>query len=292
MSALMSKMDPGVRRRSESTHRRAPEEVMSGDVGTTTSADGTTIAYQSYGDGPALVFVSGATQRKEDWTELAQAVADAGLRAVTYDRRGRGESSDTAPYAVDREIGDLAAVISANGGTAGIHGQSSGGALCNRAAAAGLPVTSLSAFETPYRVGDGPRPPVDYVEHLQKLYDADDPSSMLEYFMVAGVGQPQEQVDQMKQMPFWQSLVPLGRTVLYDGLCLGTSHAPLPTELLGSITVPVLCLGSTGSPDWLRAGAEASAKAVPDGRFVVLEGGFHSAPASALAPVLAAHHRR
>jgi len=259
---------------------------------TTTSADGTAIAYQAYGDGPAIVFVSGATQRKEDWAELAGAVAEAGLNAVTYDRRGRGDSGDTTPYAVEREIEDLAAVIEASGGSAGLHGQSSGGALANRATAAGLPVASLSAFETPYRVDGSPKPPWDYVERLQELYDADDASGMLEYFMVAGVGQPQEQVDQMKQMPFWETLVPLGRTVLYDGLCLGSSQAPVPVDLLGAITVPMLCLGSTGSPDWLRAGAEASAAAAPDGRFVVLEGGFHSAPAEVLAPVLAEHHRR
>jgi pimeloyl-ACP methyl ester carboxylesterase len=265
---------------------------VSAETQRTTSADGTTIGYQAYGEGPAIVFVSGATQRKEDWTELAEAMAEAGFRAVTYDRRGRGDSSDTTPYAVEREIEDLAAVITANADSAGIHGQSSGGALANRAAAAGLPITSMSAFETPYRVGEGPKPPADYVEHLQELYDADDPSAMLEYFMTAGVGQPQEQVDQMKQLPFWDSLVPIGRTVLYDGRCLGGSQAPLPAELLASITIPVLTLGSTGSPDWLRAGAEASAEAVPDGRYVVLEGEFHGAPARLLAPVLAEHHRR
>lgn len=268
---------------------------MPAETQKTTSADGTTIAYQAYGDGPAVVFVSGATQRKEDWTELCEAMAAAGFRAVTYDRRGRGDSGDTTPYAVEREIEDLAAVIAAvtsAGGTAGLFGQSSGGALANRATAAGLPITTLATFETPYRVGDAPKPPADYVQHLQVLYDADDPSAMLEYFMVAGVGQPQEQVDQMKQMPFWDTLVPVGRTVLYDGYCLGGSQAPLPTELLGSITVPMLCLGSTGSPDWLRAGAEAAANAAPDGRFVVLEGEFHSAPASVLAPVLAEHLRR
>lgn len=259
---------------------------------TTRSADGTTIAYQAYGDGPPIVFVGGATQRKEDWTELAQALRGAGFTAVTYDRRGRGDSGDTAPYAVQREVEDLAAVIAANGGTAGVHGQSSGGALADRATAAGLPVTSLSTFETPYRVGEGPKPPADYLEHLQDLYDADQPEAMLEYFMTAGVGQPQEAVDQMKQLPFWGALVPLGRTVLYDGYCLGGSHAPLPTDLLATITVPVLTLGSSGSPDWLRAGAEAVAAAVPDGRFVVLEGEFHSAPTPVLAPVLADHHRR
>jgi pimeloyl-ACP methyl ester carboxylesterase len=265
---------------------------MSEQIHTVTSADGTTIAYQAYGDGPTIVFVSGATQRKEDWTDLAEAMAGEGFRAVTYDRRGRGDSGDTTPYAVEREIEDIAAVIAANGGSAGLLGQSSGGALANRATAAGLPITRLTTFETPYRVGDGPEPPPDYVEHLQELYDADDPAAMLEYFMVAGVGQPQEQVDQMKQLPFWDALVPLGRTVLYDAHCLGSSQAPLPTELLGSITVPMLCLGSTGSPGWLRAGAEASAQAAPHGRFVVLEGEFHSAPASVLAPVLADHHRR
>jgi pimeloyl-ACP methyl ester carboxylesterase len=265
---------------------------MTGETQTTTSADGTTIAYHAFGDGPAIVVVGGATNRKEDWVELVQALAEAGFTGVTYDRRGRGDSGDTTPYAVEREIEDLAAVIAQTGGTAGVHAVSSGGALANRAAAAGLPIRTLSTFETPYRVGDGPRPPADYVEHLRTLYDAGDSSGMLEYFMTAGVGQPQEQVDQMKQMPFWDALVPIGRTVLYDGLCLGGSQAPLPTELLASISIPVLSLGSTGSPDWLRAAAEAAANAVPDGRYVVLEGDFHSAPTRVLAPALAEHHRR
>jgi hypothetical protein len=190
---------------------------------------------------------------------------------------------------------DLAAVIAAVAGTngrAGVHAVSSGGALANRAVAAGLPIESLSTFETPYRFGDAPRPPEDYVEHLQELYDADRSADMLEYFMTAGVGQPQVAVDQMKQLAFWDAMVPIGRTVLYDGYCLGGSQAPLPTELLRSITTPMLCLGSTGSPDWLRGAAEAAADAAPAGRYVELEGEFHSAPTPVLAPVLAEHHRR
>jgi pimeloyl-ACP methyl ester carboxylesterase len=257
----------------------------------TTSADGTPIAYDRNGDGPPVIIVGGAWNTRHSAAELAGLLAEE-FTVYTYDRRGRGDSGDTTPYAVEREVEDLAAVIEQNGGSAGVHAVSSGGALANRAAAAGLPVTTLSTFETPYRVGDGPKPPADYVEHLQGLYDADDPSGMLEYFMVAGVGQPQEQVDQMKQMPFWDALVPIGRTVLYDGLCLGGSQAPLPSELLGSITVPVLSLGSTGSPDWLRNAAEAAADAVPEGRYVVLEGDFHSVPTPVLAPALAEHHRR
>lgn len=258
---------------------------------TTHSADGTTIAYQAYGDGPAIVIVGGAVNRKEDWAELAQALAAEGFTGVTYDRRGRGGSGDTTPYAVEREIEDLAAVISATSGSAGVLGVSSGGALANRAASAGLPIATLSTFETPYRVGgDGPLPPADYLEHLQELYDADDPGGMLEYFAIAAVGESQEQVDQTKQTTFWASMLPLGRTLLYDGLCLGSSRAPLPNELLSSIGVPMLCVGSTGSPAWLRAAARASAEAAPNGRYVELEGEYHSVPTHVLVPVLAAHH--
>lgn len=262
---------------------------------TTTSADGTTIAYQDYGAGPAIVIVGGATNRKEDWVELAEALAADGFTGVTYDRRGRGDSGDTRPYAVEREVEDLAAVIGAtsrNDAPAGVHTISSGGAVAYRAIAAGAPIASLTAFETPYRVEGAPTPPAEYVEHLQELYDDDRRSDMLAYFMTAGVGQPQEAVDQMRQMPFWDDLAQLGPTVLYDGLQLGGGSTPLPTDLLQSIHVPVLCIASTGSPDWLRDAAAAAADVVPDGTLTVLEGGFHQAPVPVVAPVVAAHHRR
>lgn len=259
---------------------------------TTTSADGTTIAYEAFGAGPAIVVVGGATNRKEDWVELAQALATDGFTGVTYDRRGRGESGDTRPYAVEREVEDLAAVIEAVGAPAGVHTVSSGGAVAYRAVAAGVPVATMTAFETPWRVAGAPTPPADYTDHLQELYDADRRSDMLAYFMTAGVGQPAEQVEQMKAMPFWDDLARLAPTVLYDGLQLGGGTCPLPTELLASIRVPLLCLASTGSPDWLRDAASAAADTVPDATYTVLEGEFHSAPVPVLAPVLAAHHRR
>jgi hypothetical protein len=133
---------------------------------------------------------------------------------------------------------------------------------------------------------------VDYVEHLQELYDADRASDMFEYFLTAAVGQPQEAVDQMKQAPLWDAMGSIGRTILYDGLCLGGSRMSLPTELLGSITVPMVCFGSTGSPDWLRGAAQAAAEAAPDARYVVLEGEYHGAPTAVVAPALAEHHGR
>ena len=264
---------------------------MNAETHTVTSADGTTIAYQAYGEGPSIVIVGGATNRKEDWIELAEALAQDGFTGVTYDRRGRGDSGDTRPFAVEREVEDLAGVVEAVGAPAGLHTISGGGAVAYRAIAAGAPIASMSAFETPYRVEGAPTPPADYTDHLQELYDADRRSDMLAYFMTAGVGQPEDAVEQMKQMPFWDDLAQLGPTVLYDGLQLGGGQTPLPTELLQSIDVPVLCIASTGSPDWLRDAASAAADVVPDGTFTVLEGEFHSAPTAVVAPVLAGHHR-
>lgn len=258
---------------------------------TVTSADGTTIAYETFGEGPAVVIVGGATNRKEDWAELARALAGDGFTGVTYDRRGRGESGDTRPFAVEREVEDLAAVIDAVGAPAGIHTVSSGGGLGYRAVVAGVPIATMTAFETPYRPADGPQL-ADYTDHLQDLYGADQPSEMVEYFMTAAVGQPPEAVAQMKELPFWAGLVSLAPTILYDGLQLGGGAMGLPTDLLAKVDVPVLCVASTGSPDWMRAAAGAAADAVQDGTLTVLEGEFHNVPVPVLAPVLAAHHHR
>jgi pimeloyl-ACP methyl ester carboxylesterase len=265
--------------------------TTSTSTSTVTSADGTTIAYQSFGDGPAVVIVGGATNVKDSWVELAQALAGAGFTGVTYDRRGRGESGDTRPFAVEREVEDLAAVIDAVGAPAGVHTVSSGGGVGYRAAAAGVPIATMSAFETPYRPADGPQVP-GYVEHLQELYDADRRSEMVEYFMTTAVGQPPEAVAQMKQQPFWAGLEAIGPTILYDGLQLGGGRMGVPVDLLSQVTVPVLCVASTGSADWMREASSAAANVLPGGAFTVLEGEFHQVPVPVLTPVLAAHHAR
>jgi pimeloyl-ACP methyl ester carboxylesterase len=259
---------------------------------TTTSADGTPISVETFGQGPPVVLVGGATNRREDAAPLAQLLAGDGFTGVTYDRRGRGESGDTRPFHVDREVDDLAAVIEAVGAPAGVHTNSSGGAVAYRAVAAGVPIATMSAFETPWRVEGAPLPPADYTSHLQELYDADRGSDMLAWFMTAGVGQPPEAVEQMKRQPFWDDLARLGPTILYDGLQLGGGQTPFPTEFLAGIRVPLLCVASTGSPDWLRDAARAAAGTVPDATYTELEGEFHAVPVELLAPVLAAHHRR
>jgi pimeloyl-ACP methyl ester carboxylesterase len=256
---------------------------------TTTSADGTEIAYLTWGDGPPLVVVSGATGTKAASAELGPALAEAGFTAVAYDRRGRVDSGDTRPYAVEREIEDLTAVLTAVGdGPVAVHAQSSGAALALLAAAAGAPIRTLSVFEPPYRVDGAPPVPADYVDRLQAMYDEDRRADMLEYFLTTGVGQPQEAVDAMKQQPMWEELVRLGQTTLYDARVLGDSA--VPTDVLDRVEIPVLALGSTASIPWLPAAAQAAAAAVPDGRFQAVDGVFHNAPPEVLAPVLAAFH--
>ena len=258
-----------------------------------TSADGTTIAYDAWGEGPAVVVVGGAFNDRNTWADLARGLADAGFTGVTYDRRGRGESGDTAPYAVEREIEDLAAVVDeVGGGAVHAHGVSSGGALLLRAAAEGVGVRSLSVLEPPFRVPGAPPAPERYVETLTGFIEAGDRSGLVEYFQRQVVGLPAEMVASFKGTQMWAWLEALAPTVVYDAHALGGNDHSLPTELLGRLDVPVLAVTSTGTAaPWMGQAAEAVAAAVPHGRFVRLEGGFHEVPTGVLVPALAAFYR-
>ena len=120
-------------------------------MNTVTSSDGTTIAYDRSGEGPPLVLIGGALSDRAAAGSLAEALAPR-LTAIAYDRRGRGDSGDTAPYAVEREIEDLEAIVAEAGGSAFVFGHSSGAALALEAAARGLPVTKLALYEPPFIV--------------------------------------------------------------------------------------------------------------------------------------------
>src|ERR1700736_6015725 len=135
---------------------------------TVTSKDGTTIAYDRRGDGLPVVLVGGAFNDRHTFADLA-GVLSSEFTAVMYDRRGRGDSGDTLPYVVEREIEDLEAVITAVGRPAFVHGQSSGGVLGLRAAAAGAPIRRLSMMEPPFRVEGAPPAPERYLETLVEL---------------------------------------------------------------------------------------------------------------------------
>ena len=265
---------------------------------TTHSADGTPIAYETYGAGPVVVVVGGAFNDRNAGRELAQAIAAQGHTGVAYDRRGRGDSGDNQPYAVQREIEDLTAVISAAGGTdsAGqpvhAHGVSSGGALVLEAIAAGAPVATGSVLEPPYKVEGAPPWPERYIETLEELEANSDREGILRYFHTRAVGLPEEMLDGMRGTPMWEALLSLTYTVRYDGLCMGPSPS-MPDELLARIEAPVLAVSSTGTAmPFLPAAARAVAEVLSKGEYQQLEGGFHEVPAETLAPVLADFIRR
>ena len=263
------------------------------------SADGTTIAYEAYGSGPVALVVGGAFCDRGAFRDLAQALGGLGLTGVTYDRRGRGDSGDTLPYAVSREVDDVVAVIEAAEGHTGendspayLFGVSSGGALVIEAVAAGAPVAKAAALEVPYRTEAWPPPPEDYIATLQRFEAAGDREGILRYFNNVVVGMPDEMVEGMRGTPMWEPMLSLTYTVKYDGFCLGGDDQTLPTETLGRVTVPFLSVCSAGTAmPWLHDSAGVLAEALPDARAVELPGEFHQVPAPVLAPVLAEFFR-
>jgi pimeloyl-ACP methyl ester carboxylesterase len=252
------------------------------------SADGTEIAYEAVGSGPPVVLVGGAFCDHHTTGPLAAALATAGFTAVSYDRRGRGESGDTLPYAVANEVEDIAALIARFGGRAHLHGISSGGALCLIAAGAGLPIDRVSVLEPPYRVGpDAPEVLPGYTATIVELTSTNRRGDAVAYFMTKAVGQPEEAVEAARSQPMWPALEAMAHTLAYDAHVIGGDESPLPTSLLAGLTLPVLALFSTASPPWMAAGAQAVAATVPNASVRGLAGTFHEVPAETLAPVLA-----
>ncbi|WP_334627913.1 alpha/beta fold hydrolase [Micromonospora sp. CPCC 205539] len=247
------------------------------------SADGTPIAYERSGDGPPIILVGGAFNDRNTTRALgAELASDFGV--FGYDRRGRGDSGDTTPYEVRREIEDLAALIAAAGGTAALYGVSSGAILAALAAADGLPVTGLVLFEPPFQVGSHVGIREDITARLTERIAADDRDGAVETFLTDSVGLPAEAVAGMRAQPMWGSLTAIAHTLPYDALV--SAGGRLPVERLAAITAPTLAVDSTSSPQWLRDGSRATAEAVPGGRHVSLEGGYHDVPPATLAPAL------
>ncbi|MDI3340044.1 MAG: alpha/beta hydrolase [Sphaerobacter sp.] len=253
---------------------------------TVRSRDGTVIAYERTGEGPPVILVGGALSDRTAGAPLAALLAPP-FTVVTYDRRGRGDSGDTAPYAVEREIEDLHALIDDVGGAAFVYGMSSGAALALRAAASRLPITKLALFEPPYIV-DGSRPPIpaDYLTRLNALLAAGRRGDAVALFMTEAVGVPTELVTQLRSDPMWPRLEATAHTLPYDHAVLG--DMAIPTELAASVTIPTLVVDGGASPAWLRQATEAVAAILPGARRQTLEGQTHAVAPDALAPVLLA----
>ena len=252
---------------------------------TVVSADGTTIAYERTGSGPALVLVDGAMCHRAGgpMRPLAARLRDS-FTVYTYDRRGRGESSDTPPYAVAREIDDLRAVIGAAGGPAYVYGISSGAALALATAATGAGITRLALYEPPFlaEVEDGTRLK-EYTERLRELLDAGRRGDAVALFM-RHVGLPEPMIAGMRAQPGWTAMEAIAPTLAYDDEILAGSA--VPRDLAPRITVPVLFLGGGASPQSLQQAAKVAADAFPTATHRTLDGQTHDVSPDALAPVL------
>ncbi|MBS1911338.1 MAG: alpha/beta hydrolase [Bacteroidetes bacterium] len=255
-------------------------------MNTVASKDGTRIAYDRSGSGPAVIMVGGAMSfRAFPGFGLMHDLLAANFTAINYDRRGRGDSGDTKPYAVEREVEDIAALIDAAGGSACLWGYSSGAALAVHAAAAGLDIVKLALYEPPYMVGTaGQRPPKDHREQLQRLVDAGRRSDAVKFFLAEMVGIPSIFVTLMKVMPMWSKLKAVAHTLPYDAAVMG--DFTLPTAMLSSIDLPTLVVGGEKSQEALRNAVREVAATIPGARLRMLPRQTHNVSMKVLAPVL------
>lgn len=257
-------------------------------MSTVTSRDGTTIAFERSGEGPALVLVGGALSDRRSAAALVEMLAPR-FTTFSYDRRGRGDSADTPPYAVEREIEDLQALVDGASGTAFAFGHSSGAALVLEAAAVTPAITRIALYEPPFIVDDT-RPPLpeDYVQHLNMLVSTGRPGEAVEYFLVTGVGVPPDAIGPMKESASWPALAAMAHTLPYDGLVLGDhmSGAPLPPDSWERVTVPALVIVGGASPPWLANAVQSLVDVLPDARRLTMGGQTHEVDPALLAPAL------
>jgi pimeloyl-ACP methyl ester carboxylesterase len=259
-----------------------------GNSGTITSRDGTRIAFSKLGAGPALVLVDGAFCYRQNGPapDLVPLLAR-DFTVFSYDRRGRGESQDTMPYAIEREIDDLAAIIDQAGGSAFVCGISSGAALALQAAASGVNITKMALYEPPYVIEGGrPKNLGPAIVQLRTLVTDGDRSGAVRYFMIDVFGAPKPFVTLMPLlMPrAWRRNKTVANTLLYD-LTLVSDWSVL-RERRASITVPTLVLGGAQSPAGLQTAVQTVADAIPNARQLLLAGQSHMVSAKALVPVL------
>jgi pimeloyl-ACP methyl ester carboxylesterase len=258
------------------------------------SRDGTAIAFDRSGQGPAIILVGGATSTRSAAASLAAALAPH-FTVFAYDRRGRGDSGDTVPYAVEREVEDIDALIGEAGGKAFVFGHSSGAVLALEAARL-LPsrILKLAVYEPPFIIDDSrPPAPRDYAARLTQLVSEGRRGDAVSFFMTE-VGTPPEGIAYMRQSPMWAGLEAIAPTLAYDVTVIGNTQSGDPQTLRkwASVTVPTLVMDGTvfmGSQEkhaFMRRGAQELASILPHGQHRTLEGQDHGPADDVLVPAL------
>jgi pimeloyl-ACP methyl ester carboxylesterase len=260
--------------------------LMRVKIPTVTSKDGTRIAYDKVGRGPVAILILGALKSRKSGASLAKLLASR-FTVISYDRRGRGDSTDTAPYSPQREVEDVAALIEEAGEPARLYGHSSGAAIAIMAASElGRRVTRLAVYEAPYAL-DAPafKAARDYDRKLEKLLAAKRDGDAVALFMRA-VGVSDKQIQAVKKMPMWRGLVSMAPTLAYESAVLGKGHA-LPVALLGDLATPTLVMHGGAGARAMRDASKALSQAIPNSQLRTLAGQTHGVRPKVLAPVLA-----
>lgn len=255
------------------------------------SRDGTTIGYDRQGEGLAVILVGGAMQyrrfdRRTD--EIAERLS-ARFTVINYDRRGRGESGDTAPYAIDREIEDIEALIAAVGGTAMLYGSSSGAVLALEAAAKGLSIGKLALYEPPLKFeASGPAYQGDFPAELAALVAEGKRGAAVEHFLRAGIGIPDEHIAGMRQSPVWAGMEAIAPTLAYDTLIMApvSTGKGIPAGKWADVSTPTLVITGDASFPFMPAAADAVAGRLPNARRKILAGQDHGPTPESIVPVL------
>jgi pimeloyl-ACP methyl ester carboxylesterase len=250
---------------------------------TTTSADGTTIAFERIGAGPVVVIVGGAFSVAADGRAIGEALADAGFTAVTVDRRARGSSGDRRGSTPDDEVNDLGAVVEAVGGEAIALGHSSGAILALYAASKGVPFRALFLSEPPFRFGvDEPDPQL--AERLQRLVDEGRRDEAVVTFQLEAVELPPEMVEQIRQSEQFAALLPLAQSTVYDATL--TAAVSTPTDEMRAVSPVTILRGEQTFPILVTA-ADRLAGAMPEAEVVIVpESVMHRPDPAATAAVV------
>jgi len=257
-------------------------------MGTIFSKDGTKIAYDKTGQGPALIIVAGAFQDRMAMAAYAEPLSKH-FTVYNYDRRGRGESGDNQPYTAEREIEDIDALIQEAGGSAFVFAGSSGGVLTLDAAAHGSNITKLAIYEPPFVVDDSRDPvPENMVDQLKGMIASGRRGDSAETFMTKGSLMPADVVAGMRTQPFWPGVEAVAHTLVYDATIMdGTMRGtPLPFDRWAAIKIPTLVIYGGAGPAWSRNAAEALVELLPHAERRALDGQFHDLMPDVLTPVL------